>query len=75
MITVLILIFSKCSPLNFSGKSGLKILLKLSKKIATIVACQFFVFLIRFLKLGYSDNKHKDTVYVLFSDRTASVKK
>ena len=45
MITVLILFFSKCSPLNFSGKSGLKILLKLSEKIAAIVACQFFVFL------------------------------
>ena len=29
---------------------------------------------IRFLKLGYSNNKHKDTVYVLFKDRVTSVK-
>ena len=29
---------------------------------------------IRLLKLGYSNNKHKDTVYVLFTDRVMSVK-
>ena len=29
---------------------------------------------IRFLKLGYINNKHKDTVYVLFIDRVTSVK-
>ena len=29
---------------------------------------------IRFLKLGYINDKHKDTVYVLFIDRVSSVK-
>ena len=34
------LMFSKCSPFKF----GLKILLQLSQKIATIAACQIFRF-------------------------------
>ena len=58
------------SPLNFSGKFGIKILLQL-------VHAEFFVFLIiriHFLKLGYEDNKYKDTFYVLFIDRETSVK-
>ena len=29
---------------------------------------------IGFLKLGYINDKHKDTVYVLFIDRVSSVK-
>ena len=33
-------IFSQCSPFNFSDKFGLKILLQLSQKIATLVACR-----------------------------------
>ena len=40
VITVLMFIFSKYLPFNFSGKFGFKILLKLSQKIATLGACQ-----------------------------------
>ena len=44
MTAVLMFIFSQCLPFNFSGKFGLKISLKLSQKIATLVACQIFRF-------------------------------
>ena len=44
MITSLMLIFSKCSPFNLSGKYGLKILMQLPQKIVTIVACRMFCF-------------------------------
>lgn len=38
VIAVLMFIFPKCSPFNFSGKFGLKMLLLLSQNIAAIVA-------------------------------------
>ena len=38
LIAVLMFIFSKCLPFNFSGKFGLKMLLQLSQNIAAIVA-------------------------------------
>ena len=44
MTTVLMFIFSQCSPFNFSGIFGLKMLLKLSQNIATVVACRIFCF-------------------------------
>ena len=44
MNTVLMFIFSQCSPFIFSDKFYLKMLLKLSQKIATLVACQIFCF-------------------------------
>ena len=44
MTMVLMFIFSQCLPFNFSGKYGLKLLLKLSQKIATLIACGMFHF-------------------------------
>ena len=44
MTTVLMFTFSQCSPFIFSGKFCLKMLLKLSQKIATLVACRIFCF-------------------------------
>ena len=44
MNTVLMFIFSQCLPFIFSEKFHLKMLLKLSQKIATLVACQIFCF-------------------------------
>ena len=43
-MTVLMFIFSKYSPFNFSDTFGLKILLQLSQKTATIAACHIFCF-------------------------------
>ena len=44
MSTVLMFIFSQCSPFIFSDKFCLKMLLKLSQNIAKLVACQIFCF-------------------------------
>ena len=44
MTTVLMFSFSQCSPFIYSGKFCLKMLLKLSQKTATLVACQIFCF-------------------------------
>ena len=44
MNTVLMFIFSQCLPFIFSEKFHLKMLLKLSQKIAALVACQIFCF-------------------------------
>ena len=44
MTVVLMFIFSQCSRLNFLGKFGLKLLIKLFQKIATFVACRIFPF-------------------------------
>ena len=44
MTTVLMSIFPQCSPFNFSDNFGLSMLLILSQKIVTLVACRIFCF-------------------------------
>ena len=44
MTTVLMFIFSQCSQFIFPGKFYLKMLLKFSQKIATLVVCRIFCF-------------------------------
>ena len=72
-------IFSKCLPLMFSDKFGPKILFQkiVSKDCYTYCMPNFsFPDMIEnhVLKVGYSKNKHEDTIYVLFIDRATSVK-
>ena len=69
VITVLIVFFFKMFAIQFFGQIW-------SRNLASVVACQIFVYLNdpNSFKLGYSDNKHKDTFYIFFIDRGASVK-
>ena len=62
-------LLSKCLPFFFFGRIS-------SQNLATIVSkdCYNCCMRICFLKLGYSENKHKYTLYVLFTDRDTSIK-